>query len=502
MADGPDAEAERSVRTHLALVAAALLATGTAAAAQPNRVVEERISLPGYGTAKLYRPEPVRLARALMLFVSGDGGWNLGVVDMARRAAARDTVVVGLSMPALKKAAEKASARCWYPAGDLETMAQTVEKRLGFPRYLRPVLVGYSSGATLVYGALAQAPATTFAGAISLGFCADLEVARPFCGRDAWKPSYDPKKRVSLLPAGGDPRPPWTVLQGEADQVCDAGETSRFAAKVPGATLVPLPKVGHGFSVPRNWGAAFDAAIDRFLAGSSAWEPVAEAQRHEVPNRAPAEIARSLDALGLPLEIQWPDGARDVLVFLSGDGGWAEIDQEVSSRLAAAGVAVVGWSSLRYFWDEKTPGDVRADLARVIDAIPPENRVFVGGYSFGAEVVPVALSADALPRVAGLVLLAPGLSASFEIRPLDWLGVPADGSGYAVPKALASGRLPPVLCLEPAGEDHSGCVGPGVEKVSLPGGHHFGGDFGALAARILRFLERGTSALHPARGSG
>ena len=79
------------------MIAAALLAASTAAA-QPTHVVQEQITLPGYGTAKVYRPEPVRLARAVVLFVSGDGGWNLGVVDMARRAAARNTVVVGLSI--------------------------------------------------------------------------------------------------------------------------------------------------------------------------------------------------------------------------------------------------------------------------------------------------------------------------------------------------------------------------------------------------------------------
>jgi len=207
-----------------ALLGIALLAGAHAAAATGGRVVEQQISIPGYGQAKVYRPEPVRLARALVLFVSGDGGFNLGVVDMARRAAGRNAIVVGLSMPALRRSAEKTPGRCWYPAGDLETMAQGIEKRLGFPRYVAPLLLGYSSGATVVYGALAQAPPTTFSGAISLGFCPDLEVARPFCGRETWKPAYDTKKRVSWLPVDGERRPPWTVLQGDADQVCDSRE--------------------------------------------------------------------------------------------------------------------------------------------------------------------------------------------------------------------------------------------------------------------------------------
>ena len=41
---------------------------------------------------------------------------------------------------------------------------------------VRIVLVGYSSGASLAYAAIAAAPPETFAGAISLGFCPDIEI--------------------------------------------------------------------------------------------------------------------------------------------------------------------------------------------------------------------------------------------------------------------------------------------------------------------------------------
>jgi hypothetical protein len=41
--------------------------------------------------------------------------------------------------------------------------------------YHVPVLVGYSSGATVVYAALVQSPPGTFAGALSLGFCPDQD---------------------------------------------------------------------------------------------------------------------------------------------------------------------------------------------------------------------------------------------------------------------------------------------------------------------------------------
>src|SRR4029078_10470283 len=99
-------------------------------------------------------------------------------------------------------------------------------------------------------------------------------------------------------------------------------------------------------------------------------------------------------------------------------------------------------------------------------------------------------------RVAGLVLLAPGPRATFEVGPLDWIGLTGE-SGLSVPEALASGRHPPALCLPPSGSGETGCPdkAPGVETVPLSGGHHFGGDFGALAEQILRCLSH-TSTAH------
>src|SRR5262249_59534618 len=132
---------------------------------------EEQVPGRLLGKLPVYRPDPVVKARGLVLLVSGDGGWKLGVVGMARRIAG-SAVVVGIPMTTWRKMAELHPDSCWYPAGELESIAQAVEKTYRFPRYLPPVLVGYSSGATVVYGALAQAPAGSFPGPPSLGFCA------------------------------------------------------------------------------------------------------------------------------------------------------------------------------------------------------------------------------------------------------------------------------------------------------------------------------------------
>src|SRR4030095_2875490 len=103
-----------------------------------------------------------------------------------------------------------------------------------------------------------------FRGAVSLGFCPDLEVKRKICGTTAWRPGWDEKKKQSWLPEdpdmtereGGGAK--WIALQGLSDQVCAPPQTVQFVGKVPHSKVVSLDKVGHGFSVPSRWGEALD----------------------------------------------------------------------------------------------------------------------------------------------------------------------------------------------------------------------------------------------------
>ena len=495
----------------LALVLALPLLLGAAAhPAKPSKpskpsppppgVAEETKKLPGFGEVRIYHPSDLAKARGVVLFISGDGGWNLGVVDMARRLAPH-AIVAGLSMPAWQKRAEQSPGSCWYPAGDLEVAAQALEKSYALPRYVRPILVGYSSGATVVYGALAQAPPTTFRGAVSLGFCPDLEVRRPFCGTKTWKPGWDEKKHQSWLgetdamPAREGGGTKWIALQGLIDQVCAPDATVAFVHRVPNSEIVSLEKVGHGFSVPSRWGGAFDRAVDALLEPGSVLDPQPHLVHRDAAYLSPDDLAAKLDTLDLPLETFWPASPQAVLIFVSGDGGWAELDDTVAHALASRGIAVIGWNALRYFWLEKRPETFGAALVKLLDALPGNLPVFAGGYSFGAETVSVVLSAAESPsfdRIAGLVLLAPGTYASFEISPLDWFRTDATPTTHSVAKALGAQGGRPVLCLEPKGSSDSGCAVPSqsrLERVELPGGHHFDRDYEGLASRIASFIS-------------
>jgi len=474
-----------------------LVASPLLLGAAPASTIEETKTLPGFGRVSIYRPRDLAQARGVVLFVSGDGGWRLGVVDMARRLDDR-AIVAGLPMPAWQKRAEQRPGACWYPAGELEAAAQALEKAYGLPHYVAPVLVGYSSGATVVYGALAQAPPTTFRGAVSLGFCPDLEVKRPLCGTNDWKPGWDDKKKQSWLPEypgmGGsdDGGTRWIALQGLIDEVSAPPQTVAFVGRVPHSKVITLEKVGHGYSVPSRWGPAFDAAVTEMLERRSIAAVVPHDVRRDASGEPPAEVVSRLEALHLPLEVFWPKGAGAAVIFVSGDGGWADLDRGVAKGLAARGIAVVGWNTLRYFWKEKTPSVFAADLAGVVGALPADVTVFAGGYSFGAETIPVVVATDpALQRIAGLTLLAPGPYATFEVSPLDWLRGSEKPNEHPVAAAIDHATRP-VLCLVPEDDPGSGCPpvgGPGYTRATIAGGHHFGADYDELASRVASFVK-------------
>ncbi len=450
---------------------------------------ERPLTLPFVGRAMGYVPHAT--PRAVVLFVSGDGGWNLGVVDMARRLAASD-VVIGVSLPTLRRHAQVNPDTCWYPAGDLELISHAAQKGLKLPDYHPPILVGYSSGATLVYAALAAAPPGTFAGALSLGFCRDLEVRRPVCPDEAWKPEYDEKKGVSWLPPQPTLGADWHVIHGVQDQVCSPEEVQRFAKAMGSRAHVTfVEKTGHGFGRPVQWAETFDAAIDAL----SRW--AARTDRRAPPSVSMQQVERDLDRLGLPLEYTWPADPASFVVFLSGDGGWASLDQTVAERLASKGVGIVGVNSLKYFWRARAPEQVAADLEAIVTAIGARDRpVYVGGYSFGAEAGTVALArGDVRLRsaIAGLLLVAPGRSASFEIDPLDWIRTPREDAATRVAPAIDALGLP-TLCVAGVDDKDSACRelrGSGhVSVVQLPGSHHFGGDYEAVARALDDFIHR------------
>lgn len=437
----------------------------------------QQMRLPGVGVVTVY--VPARPPAQVVLFLSGDGGWNLGVVPMAQRLTQDGALVVGIDVREVAKTLN-ASPSCGYPAGILEEVSRAVQARLKLPVYVRPIVAGYSSGATLAYAAIAAAPPEAFAGAISLGFCPDVELRAPLCQMRGLRSTKRPKGvGYDLAPFAGL-SVPWMVLQGEQDQVCAAAQTRAFTTATGSTRLFALPKVGHGFGVPSNWEPTY----------LQAFREVGTAASSGAAPRVSAPAVADLSLVEIPAT-----GTRvsDTLaVFLSGDGGWAELDKAVAAGLAAEGIPVVGWSSLDYYWSPRTPEGASADLARILEhyvAAWKRSRVIVVGYSFGADVAPFLvnrLDDRVRSRVASAVLLAPSDHASFEFHLSDWIGGRAD-TRYPLRSAMDALTVTTV-CVAPADEPATACgtPNPRVSRATAPAGHHFGGDYNRLTALILQ----------------
>jgi hypothetical protein len=214
-------------------------------------------------------------------------------VDMARELATLNALVVGIDIIHFLRELGKSGETCSNPAADFEMLSKFVQKKLNFPRYIMPVLVGYSSGATLVYAALTQAPPNTFRGAISLGFCPDLLLTKPLCKGQGLDWKKGPKDKGYIFLPATNLQDPWIALQGTIDQVCDPASTEDYVRKVKGGEIIILPKVGHGFSVPRNWMPQFKTAFLRIVTRDKTAKP-RESESITLKNLSPVEISPAI----------------------------------------------------------------------------------------------------------------------------------------------------------------------------------------------------------------
>ncbi|MET0986520.1 MAG: AcvB/VirJ family lysyl-phosphatidylglycerol hydrolase [Steroidobacteraceae bacterium] len=433
---------------------------------------EETFEYGRFGTVHTIVPNgPIK---DVVLFAAGDGGWNPGIADMAQLIANEGVLIIGFETVGYLTAIDAGGPSCAYPAADFENLAHAVEKRYQLGNYIVPLLAGYSSGATLTYAVLAQAPQGTFRGAINLGFCRELALQRRLCpGRGVeFKQRKEDLSLVPMKALGA----PWVVLQGEADQACTLEVVNTFAASIPTARIIALSKVGHGFAIGRHW-----------------HEHLGKAYRELAPPPAPA-LAAAVNDLPLIEVTSTGKPAPYFAVLLTGDGGWAGLDQELATQLAHAGISVVVLNSLKYFWNERQPDAAAQDLAHIVEHYTTQwrrSRVLLIGYSFGANVLPemvARMPQRVRAHVQGVNLIGPEHEATFEIHVGGWFGKQSEGRPIKpVLQTLASYRLP-IACIHGAEEESSLCteVPPGVARnVVMPGGHHFNGDYARLVEVML-----------------
>jgi type IV secretory pathway VirJ component len=187
-----------------------------------------------------------------------------------------------------------------------------------------------------------------------------------------------------------------------------------------------------------------------------------------------------------------------LVVLMTGDGDWADIDKGIAESLQSAGAAVVGLKSRSYLQAKpRTPDVLARDVERVLRHYLPlwgRDRVVLLGYSRGADFVPFVASrlpADLRARVALLGMFGMETSANFEFHWTDIVRDTKRPSDLPVAPELARLRGTPMLCVYGSDEKDSACrpADPSlIERVERGGAHHFDKDYAGLGALVLRAM--------------
>ena len=450
------------------LIAAAAPAPSQPAAAAPAQ--PQRLNHGRFKDLRIFRSAAA--PRAVILLLSGDAGWAASTERLALQLQRRGNLVAGIDWKSLRRNLEADDADCVFPDGDLENLSHFVQAYVHLPTYLPPVLMGEAAGATMAYAVLAQSPKDTFAGALTLDFCPSTTLRKRLCkGSGIQSRSFG--KRMEFLPSTSL-ADPWINLASDAPAACSSGLVDRFVAQVPGAQQVAVQRPAAGtLDLP---------GLQDHLQQLTAVAPAK-------PVSLPPAVLGDLPVVEVPATGSMP-GDRFALI-LSGDGGWAGLDEEVAAALSARGIPAVGLDSLRYFWSARTPDGMAADIDRIIRyylSKLAKSRVLLIGYSQGADVLPFALNrlpAATRERVALAVLMGMSEHAQFEFHLSSWIS-DSNAGPATLPEVARITR--PLLCLYGEDEDDSLCPRLDARRfkvVRLKGGHHFDGDYAGLAREIL-----------------
>jgi type IV secretory pathway VirJ component len=417
-----------------------------------------------YGEVRLIQPQSAM--RGFVLFFSDRGGWT-GVDQASVDAlAAAGALVVGIDTDVYLSKIAPGDRACDQLVGDAEGISRQLQRQYGHIDYQFPILVGLGQGGTLAAVTLAQAPANTLSGAVSIDPAVTLVSHRPLCadqppepvGPDAFR--YGPATVLNGF---------WTVGFSDAASQPDRDHVASLQRAGMHVTLLPLA----GGTTP-------DAIVRDVQPHLYQGDPggVEALPLVELPAESPSEL---------------------MAVVISGDGGWRDLDRTIAEALQKDGVSVIGWDSVRYFWHLKTPEETAADLAAVLTKYGERwhaKKIALIGYSFGADVLPFLYNRLPMPlraKIALVSLLGFTPKADWQISVSGWLGSPPSEDALPVDADLA--RMPPGLiqCFYGKEETDSFCpdlVSRGIDVIATEGGHHFDHDYAALEQRILMKLKQ------------
>ncbi len=291
----------------------------------------------------------------------------------------------------------------------------------------------------------------------------------------------------------------WRWLASQTSDQAEALSVG-FALQQPDCSGQPLPeRAAHGHWLTA-WNENPDPDTARFVREQPRTENVIGYYGTPLARVLFAQLKRALQGQADPVPVVEEPASPStgvVTIFYSGDGGWRDLDRDSAEYMARQGYPVVGVDALRYFWQHKSAEQVTSDLEQLMATYRQKwnaSAFVLAGYSFGANLLPEVynrLPARDQQQIKALLLLAPERSGSLEIEVQGWLG----GTGQEIRLAPELVKVPmdKLFCIYGSEEaEESGCTlaEARMEKLQLPGGHHFDEDYPKLAQRMLDAIRQ------------
>lgn len=191
------------------------------------------------------------------------------------------------------------------------------------------------------------------------------------------------------------------------------------------------------------------------------------------------------------------NGSKRLLIMLSGDGGWLDFNDKLASSFSKRGFHVVGFNSRSYFWEQKTPDQAVADILLLINhysKLYKTNRIYLCGYSFGADVIPFIynrMPKAVKKKVVALELLSPYASSDFMVHTTDLLNLSSDNKTYKVAEELSGIKIP-IFCFYGQKEDPKALASLKKRNFFLRhvgGDHHYDSSGNEKIVNALRSLR-------------
>lgn len=195
-----------------------------------------------------------------------------------------------------------------------------------------------------------------------------------------------------------------------------------------------------------------------------------------------------------PISILNPSGTKQLLFYFSGDGGINNFSETLCADLAKNNFVVIVFNSRKYFWKQKLPDLMAAQVSEIIQYYLVKfnkKEYSLIGYSFGADAAiyfNTRIPKSLMPLPKSTILLSPSIATDFTVKVSDLLGIESSNGKYkTLPEILKITSN--VLCVfgdQEQKELYNGIANKkNIKRILLPGSHKYNNDVEKVVATIV-----------------